>query len=208
MADMDPQPRAVDEQVDRFVSGGPLQKEGFTGQVLLTVEAADRLRAEMDVATLGGDGLTAEVSPRPEHAISPGHFQVKIVGTQGKQKVKLPLDVEIGNWEVEGISEYAATEKARFTTWLAEQNPSFTGLDSQAWVAFQTYPEMLVVEHWTFLSPEWEMRICVHVMIPPHDWSMVRLRRRGETEPAVTAKRETDGSIHPISPGEYPTFGY
>ncbi len=109
---------------------------------------------------------------------------------------------------MEGVSEYATREKGRFLPWLAAPDPAFAGLAQEEWTVFQTYPQMLVVEHWTFLSDEWEMRICVHVMIPAGDWAMVRIRRRGESEPLLAARRETDGSIHAIAMEEYPSFGH
>ncbi len=205
---------AVYDSIRSYPGGGGIflvrldPEDAFAGEVVLSLAAPDRLRAEVARDTLSDGHPTAELIVRPEATISSGHFKVTLTGTQGEQRVKLPLDVEIVDWLVEGLSEHATLEKNRFVSWLADQDPALAALGSQQWWGFQTYPEMLVVEHWTFLSPEWEMRICVHVMIPPHDWSMVRLRRRGESEPVLTARRETDGTIHPIPAGEYPTFGY
>ncbi len=72
-----------------------------------------------------------------------------------------------------------------------------------------TYPEILVVEHWTFLNPTWEMRMCFHVMIPPYDWSMLTIRSRGEWDFQFAAKRESDGTTYEIPVAEYPVMcGY
>ena len=48
-----------------------------------------------------------------------------------------------------------------------------------------------------------------YVMIPPYDWSMLYLRKRGTLEPIFAAKRETDNTIHEIPVSDYPIlFGY
>ena len=46
-------------------------------------------------------------------------------------------------------------------------------------------------------------------MIPPYDWSMLWLRKRGEVEAIFAAKRESDGTVYEIPVGDYPIFyGY
>ena len=75
--------------------------------------------------------------------------------------------------------------------------------------AYITYPAHLIVEHWTFLYDNWEMRICYHVMIPPYNWSMLWLRPLGELDAVFSAKREWNGTAYEIPICDYPTFyGY
>jgi hypothetical protein len=87
-----------------------------------------------------------------------------------------------------------------------KQHPELGDLSPQVWRNYLTYPMHLIVEHWTFLSTAWEVRLCRHIMIPPHDWSMILFRRLGTLEPVLAARRETDGSIHQIPVSEYPVL--
>ncbi len=93
--------------------------------------------------------------------------------------------------------------------WLSQHHPEYAAVLDQKWFAYNTYPQIWVVEHWTFLSEDWELRVCFHVMIPPYDWSMMRLRKRGEVNAEFAARRESDGTIYEIPVSDYPIkFGY
>lgn len=39
-------------------------------------------------------------------------------------------------------------------------------------------PQWLVVSHYLFLSPEWELHVEWHIMVAPDDWARIDLRRR------------------------------
>ena len=48
-------------------------------------------------------------------------------------------------------------------------------------------------------------------MIPPHDWSMIRIRKRGEIEAEIAYKQDsaTNDYVYEIPISEYPIFnGY
>jgi len=121
---------------------------------------------------------------------------------------KLVLEVEIFNWSSDNLPE-AIIKRDKLIDWLEVEHPEFGTFSDMDTFAYVTYPAHLVVEHWTFLYKEWEMRICYHVMIPPHDWSMLCLRKRGEVNPIFAAYRESDSTTYEIPVTEYPTFyGY
>ena len=90
--------------------------------------------------------------------------------------------------------------------WLETNHPEFGSFSTANSYAYITYLAHLIVEHWTFLYDEWEMRICFHVMIPPYDWSMIWLRPRGEVDAIFSAKRESDGTVYEIPISDYPTY--
>ena len=118
------------------------------------------------------------------------------------------LEVEVFDWSSGNIGD-AVIKRDEFLSWLASEFPEYDGFSDASLVAYVTYPEIFIVEHWTFLYEEWEMRICYHVMIPPHDWSQLCLRRRGQLEPLLAAYCESDGLIYEIPIYEYPIlFGY
>jgi hypothetical protein len=108
-----------------------------------------------------------------------------------------------------GGGKGTATDKMNdFVTWLETEHPELGSFSARNWFVYGTYPQLLIVEHWTFLDEDWEMRVCYHVMIPPYDWSKILLRRRGEWEPLLAVHRETDGTIYEIPVEEYPIMGY
>ncbi len=41
-------------------------------------------------------------------------------------------------------------------------------------------PQWLVVSHYLFFSEAWELHLEWHVMIAPHDWAKIDLRKRFE----------------------------
>ena len=83
----------------------------------------------------------------------------------------------------------AVEMRDRFIPWLAENHPEL-GITSQTgWTGTIVTPHILVVTHYLFLTDEWEMEVRWHVMIPPYDWAMIYLRRRGvETRPSYAFK--------------------
>jgi hypothetical protein len=120
----------------------------------------------------------------------------------------LVLEVEMFNWSSGNLPD-AIIKRDELIDWFETEHPEYGIFSDKESFAYVTYPEILIVEHWTFLYKEWEMRICYHVMIPPYDWSKIWLRGRGEIHPEFAAMRESDGTIDEISVDEYPImFGY
>ncbi|MCH8830420.1 MAG: hypothetical protein IID45_12665, partial [Planctomycetes bacterium] len=64
------------------------------------------------------------------------------------------------------------------------------------------------VESWVFVNDDWDLRVRWHEVFAPYDWSLLRLRRRGEINPLLTVIRETDGTIHEIDPSVFETCGW
>ena len=69
---------------------------------------------------------------------------------------------------------------------------------------------MKIVEHWTFLEANYEMRVCRHVMMAPEDWAKLWLRPRGEWDAVFAAMMDTDGATpYEIPLEDYPIYyGY
>ena len=110
--------------------------------------------------------------------------------------------VRIFAWE-QGPPGAEMAQRASFLSWLAAAHPELGDIAARPSLRYITYPEILIVEHWTFLSSVWDMRVCFHVMIPPDDWSMMLLRRTGSLTPLLAARRESDGSIREIPVSSY-----
>ena len=182
--------------------------DDFSGEVVLTISADPLLNAALDRDKLNLNSRIAELTVRPSQSIEVRSHQIGLVATHSGTPRSILLEVEVFQWDPMNTGD-AIEKRNEILEWLEREHPEFGNFSSQEWFAYMTYPEIIIVEHWTFLNPEWEMRICYHVMIPPHDWSMLAIRRRGELEFLFAAKRESDGTLYEIPVSEYPTmFGY
>jgi hypothetical protein len=197
------------------------------GNIALSLAADPLLHARLDRRFLNATSPQVELTLRPDPACAPASAETSRIlvsasrpsgsadtqpqdppGAARSPARRLELDVELIPWTA-GDPATAIQKRDELLAWVIATRPELTGLDEPQRIAYQTYPSILVVEHWTFLGAAWEMRVCWHVMIPPYDWSMIRLRRRGDWEPLLAARRDSDGTIHEIPISEYPThMGY
>ncbi len=183
--------------------------DDFTGTVLLSLKADKQLNAALTTTTLIPERTVAEITLAPDTLIAPSLHSLELQVTQGVDTTVLTFKADILQWQCCPPSEWALSRRDALLGSLTALYPEIGFVPDSAWVAYNTYPTILVVEHWTFLYEDWELRICFHLMIPPYDWSMLWLRPRNETEPVVTIRRESDGTAFPIPIADYPTFyGY
>jgi hypothetical protein len=181
--------------------------EDFSGAVGLDFEADARLSVHLSRHAVNPRYPVVEIIVKPRQSISPGLYTITVMATNSDFRRKLRLTVNVINWMSSG-GAHAAPKQKPFASWLETNHPELGDFSHREWSVYATYPGILVVEHWTYLDAEWEMRICFHVMIPPYDWSKMWLRKRGEWEPTLAAMRETDGTIHEIPVADYPIMGY
>lgn len=185
-------------------------EQNFSGSVQLSLTADPALHADLTQTTLTRDASVAEITIRPDDSAKIKNHTIMLWATHASKTTAVSLEVEMFDWEQSDTATVQA-KSMEFIEWLRVNRPDITGLDDNDWFIYITYPQILIVEHWTFLNDDWEMRVCFHVMIPPDDWSMIRLRNRGTIDPLFAAKREyasDNGSytIHEIPVSGYPTF--
>lgn len=83
------------------------------------------------------------------------------------------------------MGAYAAEIRDRFVAWLAANHPEFGITNETEWTGTIVRPHVMVVMFYLYFSEEWEMGVSWHVMIPPHDWPRIYLRRRStEAQPS------------------------
>ncbi len=177
--------------------------DNFGGTVELGIVADEPLHAAVDRPVLGLSQLVAEITFCPDTAATIGIHHVTVTACHGDSTHELPLEVNLVPYSAADTT-YPVVKRNEFLGWLAIEYPQYAAVLSQSWSTYATHPGILVVEHWTFLSETWEMRLCYHVTIPPYNWSMLMLRRRGEYDPVFAAKRESDGTLYEIPVSEYP----
>ena len=130
---------------------------------------------------------------------------VTIVGERGDEVQTQAATIVVRPGE-DLTLEAAAAMRDRFMPWLSENHPEL-GISAQAdWTGTIVTPHILVVTHYLFLTDEWEMEVRWHVMIPPHDWAEIYLRRRGvETRPSLAYKIDSvsgNTTPHSVAPPE------
>jgi hypothetical protein len=178
------------------------------GPVRTRIKAPEALNALIAVDGFNEKPGVSEIVINPDQSMAPGVYEIIVYATESGFTRSRALEVDLINRD--GIlSEMAVAKRDDFIGWLEEEHPELGTFSDREWFSYPTYPGILVVEHWTFLDDDWEMRICFHVMIPPYDWSMLMLRERGEWNPILAAKRDSDAPIYEIPVDEYPImFGY
>jgi hypothetical protein len=180
----------------------------FSGGVKLLLNAEPELSAELNRDYLNADSRVVEITIRPDSLTEIREYSMVLIAENAAMHRMLQLEVEMFPVEPQD-SNWVVRKRDEFMPWIMHEHPEYAEILDQKWFAYNTYPQIWVVEHWTFLSQDWEMRICFHVMIPPYDWSMMRLRKRGEAEAEFAARWESDGTIHEIPVSDYPImFGY
>ena len=181
------------------------QSNDLFQEIKLSINADAELNALIDVNDINRHSGIAEITIRPEQSIELGTHPITVYATRSNTTQTIELKVETINWS-SGNVEMAIEKRDEFVDWLETEHPEFGTFSGRDWFPYITYPGILVVEHWTFLDQDWEMRVCFHIMIPPYDWSMLLLRPRGEWDPIFAAKRESDGTTYEIPIGDYPIF--
>jgi len=171
--------------------------------------ADPELRAQLTNTVFTQTNPTGELIIRPTENITEGISKIIILSkNDGLPKTKI-LEVELFDIEPEEPSRYIIDKRNGLLDWLSTTYPEYENISNQTWFAYRTYVRVLEVEHWTFLSSDYELRICCHITIEPDNWSEMLLRPRGEITPVIAAHQEYDGSTHELNISEYPTFyGY
>jgi hypothetical protein len=159
----------------------------------VTVEPADLPPGTVGEVTVVPDAVSAEVT-----------LDVTILGSRGGIEHERTTSVPVAPGE-DTIGPEAAALLARFTEWLAAERPDLgVGPDTEfegdlgGWV--------LVVNHYQYVSEDWELGLDWHVMIAPDDWARIYLRHRW-TESVPSAAFEISSvsggaTPHEIDPPE------
>ena len=187
--------------------------DNTSADFILSLRANPSLNARLDRNTLNADTSVAEITIHPSRSVEIGMYEIELRAIRANPShigvfQVITLEVEIFQWGPANPAN-VIPKRDEFIGWLETEHPELGNFSNHIWFPYMTYPQIWVVEHWTFLDEDWEFRLCYHVMIPPYDWSKILLRRRGEWNPVLAAMRDSDGTIHEIPISEYPImFGY
>ena len=153
------------------MTGGPADEP-------IELEATTDGAAQIEIAPDAIDETTvAEVTVVPGPVIAEGSITIAFTARRGDADATasrtLPLWGESDSLEAE-----ARDRLARFTAWLAAARPELGITPDTIWTPSALQTQMLVVSHYLFLSDDWEAVLEWHVMMAPHDWERLILRRR------------------------------
>ena len=153
-------------------------------------------------------GQVAEVTIIPAGDQQETTVPVTILGVRGGETRQATASLDVLT-DMPGVDEergaYAATVRDRFVPWLEASHPELGITTSTPWTGTVVTPQILVVMHYLFFSPEWEMHVDWHVMIPPYDWARIDLRHRfDETRPSYAFEIESWSAETEPRPTEVP----
>ena len=155
---------------------------------------------------LTNSGPVGERPPiEPVEPVEPSMLTVTIRGE--REELKQTETVTIIVREGEDLLAPTATEmRDKFIPWLAANHPELGITEATEWLATIVRPHIFVVMYYLFFSEDWEMGVRWHVMIPPHDWAEIYLRRRAsEARPSQAFKissLDAQEEPHAVAPPE------
>jgi len=181
----------------------------ISGNIELSLEASLDLDASLTKTKISKEFPITEVVIKPSKNIQAENYVVKLNASNEVYDTTINLFVEVYDWPSE-INEGSSIKKDEYILWLQDNFPEINITQATQWITYPTYPQILIVEHFTFLNDDYEFRICSHAMIPPYDWSMIRLRKRNEIIPFLAVRQDsTGGEFYQIPVEVYPVMlGY
>ena len=166
------------------------------GPVEITAEAAGAtITIEPQPLT---PGVVGEVSVVPAAVAAESELTVTINAARAGvgKSVQRTLAMTAGE---NTLAEEAALHLAPFVAWLEANHPELGITADTAWDG-SLGSWVLIVEHYQYVSADWELGLAWHVMIAPDDWARIYLRHRwSETEPSMAFE------ISSFSTGTEPT---
>jgi hypothetical protein len=151
------------------------------------------------------EGEVAEVVVIPEQTSAGKTLEVVITGDRGSLKDEEVVVFAVADGE-DDRHEYAEQLLDEFVAWLESNHPELGITQDTGWSGTMVSPVWLIVSHYLFFSEEWEAHVEWHIMIPPHDWAKIDLRRRfDELAPSYAfeiSSLEAGSQPVPIEPPE------
>lgn len=174
--------------------------------IQLSVEASSDLNTSLTKTVINKESPITEVVIKPNENIQTGNYIIKLNAFDEDYNTTINLFVTVYDWSSE-INENSLNKKEEYISWLQDNFPELEINPASQWFAYPTYPQILIVEHYTFLNDKYEFRICLHAMIPPDDWSMIRLRKRNKINPFLAVRQDsTGGEYYQIPVEDYPVI--
>lgn len=179
----------------------------FRGRVKLSVEANSLLAPKLFKNELSASDTVGEITLAPSGILGDEVYFIKLKLEHNNQTKEYVFRVHSYNWG--GNYEDAIQKLELFKSWIEVNRPEYKSIFESPDKLYSTYPETLIVEHYTFLSNSYEVRLCYHVTHPQDSWAKLLIRRRGSLLPELALGTVYPVRVLPSDITEYPTlYGY
>jgi hypothetical protein len=179
----------------------------FTGSVKLNLDADTALHVSLTKATLVKSDTVTDITINPGLSAQEGVITFTCTASHAGKEQKHTFHVRVMEWSCD-IDSTIFEKRELFRNWLVSKNSAYSELFGTLQQVYKTYPQILIVEHYTMLTPRYEFRLCYHVTISPYNWSKIWIRDRSKPSAEFSAIWENSGSIRETAVDEYPIFGY
>lgn len=165
----------------------------FSGDATVKVTADRLIKTELTSTHLNTESPMTELVLQPSKQLpfKSLHFITVTVSNQTHEE-SVELELELVDWGVNSMNR-AVTARERFIDWLAVAHPELGNFGGEQWQVYCHYPQIIIHEHYTHLSDDWEFRVSCHITWNPEDYcETMWLRPRGQWDPVLAAKYEWD----------------
>lgn len=161
---------------------------GDLGPVTITA-TAERAEVSRILPSELAAGVVGEVWVVADPATEEVTGSVTITGTRGATSHAVTRSLPV--FPTDGVRPEAQANFDRWVAWLIAEHPEL-GITAETTWEPVFVSTLLIVSHYSFWSEDWEVTVAWHVMVAPHDWSEVHLRRRGEdTSPSLAWRMDS-----------------
>ena len=176
-----------------------------SGAIAITAAAAGA-GVDVEPAVISGTQV-AEVTFVPPPSRTESTLVATITATAGDDTREVTREVTVMPWDDDRRDE-GAEVLGLFTPWLAEHHPEFGITPDTVFSGTHVAPMLLIVNHYCFLTDEWEVGVSWHVMVPPDDFAEIYLRPRDGLRPTgafrigswQTALETGEYEVVPVAP--------
>lgn len=165
----------------------------FSGDATVKASADRLIKTEFTNTHLNSETLMTELVVDPSKQLPYGTYFITVTVSNQTQQESVELELQLMDWGVNSATR-AVTARDQFIDWLAVEYPGLGSFDVEPWEKLYChYPEVIIHEHYTFLSDNWEFRVSCHITWIPEDYyTTFWLRPRGEWEPILAVERVWD----------------
>lgn len=179
----------------------------FEGDVELSLEADTLLHASLLKSKLTASDTVGEIILLPSGILPDKNYTIKLKLKHNGLTKYITFRANSYTWA--DNREDASMKLNLFKTWIQNNKPEFLTIFDSPDLLYATYPETLIVEHYTYLSDLYEVRLCYHVTVPQDSWTKLLVRKRGHWQPEFALAIMDGLHVLPMDTEQYPTlYGY
>lgn len=164
----------------------------FVGDAIVSLSSDRLLKGEFTTTHINAETGMTELLIDASKQLEIGFYYVTVTVENQTCVQTVEFEIEIFSWGILSMNN-ALDARDNFVGWLEAEHPEFGSFTGELWTDIYCQYPLRIVEHYTHLSDNWEMRVGCHVTWTPEDYYEVYwLRPRGQWNPIVAAKMTWD----------------